>query len=161
VGNVTTLLATRKGTMTDMVNHGTGWVRLEWRIPARGLVGMRTEFMTETRGSGIMHSNFDGYAPWFGDIRLRQNGVLVADRRGDTTGNALLDLEQRGVLFVGPGVEVYEGMIVGENARSDEMNVNPTRKRSSQHARLGQRQHRADRAAHHLLARTGPRIHRR
>ena len=129
VGNVTTLLATRKGTMTDMVNHGTGWVRLEWRIPARGLVGMRTEFMTETRGSGIMHSNFDGYAPWFGDIRLRQNGVLVADRRGDTTGNALLDLEQRGVLFVGPGVEVYEGMIVGENARSDEMNVNPTKEK--------------------------------
>ena len=93
VGAVTTLLATRKGTMVDMVNHGTGWVRLEWRIPARGLVGIRTEFMTETRGGGIMHSNFDGYAPWFGDIRLRQNGVLVADRRGDTTGNALLDLE--------------------------------------------------------------------
>jgi GTP-binding protein len=129
VGNVTTLLATRKGTMTDMVNHGTGWVRLEWRIPARGLVGIRTEFMTETRGAGIRHSNFDGYAPWFGDIRLRQNGVLVADRRGDTTGNALLDLEQRGTLFVGPGVEVYEGMIVGENARSDEMNVNPTKEK--------------------------------
>src|SRR5487761_873879 len=119
----------REGTMVDMVNHGTGWVRLEWRIPARGLVGIRTEFMTETRGSGIMHSNFDGYAPWFGDIRLRQNGVLVADRRGDTTGNALLDLEQRGVLFVGPGVEVYEGMIVGENARSEEMNVNPTKEK--------------------------------
>ena len=129
VGNVTTLLATRKGTMIDMVNHGTGWVRLEWRIPARGLVGIRTEFMTETRGAGMMHSNFDGYAPWFGDIRLRQNGVLVADRRGDTTGNALIDLEQRGTLFVGPGVEVYEGMIVGENARSDEMNVNPTKEK--------------------------------
>ncbi len=126
---ITTLLATRKGTMLDLVNHGTGWVRLEWRIPARGLVGIRTEFMTETRGAGIMHSNFDGYAPWFGDIRLRQNGVLVADRRGDTTGNALLDLEQRGTLFVGPGVEVYEGMIVGENARSDEMNVNPTKEK--------------------------------
>ena len=92
-------------------------------------MGIRTEFMTETRGAGIMHSNYDGYAPWFGDIRLRQNGVLVADRRGDTTGNALLDLEQRGVLFVGPGVEVYEGMIVGENARSDEMNVNPTKEK--------------------------------
>jgi len=144
-----------------MVNHGTGWVRLEWRIPARGLVGMRTEFMTETRGSGIMHSNFDGYAPWFGDIRLRQNGVLVADRRGDTTGNALLDLEQRGVLFVGPGVEVYEGMIVGENARSDEMNVNPRRKRSSPTCAPRAATTRADRAAHHLLARTGPRIHRR
>ncbi len=129
VGAITTLLATRKGTMTDLVNHGTGWVRLEWRIPARGLVGIRTEFMTETRGSGMMHTTSDGYAPWFGDIRLRQKGVLVADRRGDTTGNALLDLEMRGVLFVGPGVEVYEGMIVGENARTEEMNVNPTKEK--------------------------------
>jgi GTP-binding protein len=129
VGNITTLLATRKGTMLDMINHGTGWVRMEWRIPARGLVGIRTEFMTETRGSGMMHSNFDGYAPWFGEIRLRQNGVLVSDRRGMTTGNALLDLEERGILFVGAGVEVYEGMIVGENARSEEMNVNPTKEK--------------------------------
>ena len=129
VGAVTTLLATRKGTMIDMINHGTGWVRLEWRIPARGLVGIRTEFMTETRGAGMMQSNFDGYAPWYGDIRLRQKGVLVADRRGYTTGNALIDLELRGVLFVGPGVEVYEGMIVGENARSEEMNVNPTKEK--------------------------------
>ena len=129
VGPINTLLATRKGTMVDLVNHGTGWVRMEWRIPARGLVGIRTEFMTETRGAGIMHTNFDGYAPWFGDIRTRQRGTLVADRHGDTTANALLDLEQRGVLFVGPGVEVYEGMIVGENARSDEMNVNPTKEK--------------------------------
>jgi GTP-binding protein len=129
VGAVTTLLATRKGTLVDMVNHGTGWVRLEWRIPARGLVGIRTDFMTETRGAGMMHTNFDGYAPWFGEIRSRRNGVLVADRRGYTTGNALIDLEARGVLFVGPGVEVYEGMIVGENARSDEMNVNPTKEK--------------------------------
>ena len=129
VGSVTTLLATRKGTLVDMVNHGTGWVRLEWRIPARGLVGIRTDFMTETRGAGMMHSNFDGYAPWFGEIRSRRNGVLVADRRGYTTGNALIDLEARGVLFIGPGVEVYEGMIVGENARSDEMNVNPTKEK--------------------------------
>jgi GTP-binding protein len=129
VGAVTTLLATRKGTMFDLVNHGTGWVRLEWRIPARGLVGIRTEFMTETRGSGMMHSTSDGYEPWYGDIRLRQKGTLVADRRGDTTANALLDLEQRGVLFVGPGVEVYEGMVVGENARSEEMNVNPTKEK--------------------------------
>ncbi len=129
VGAITTLLATRKGTMIDLVNHGTGWVRLEWRIPARGLVGIRTEFMTETRGAGMMHSTSDGFAPWFGDIRLRQKGVLVADRRGYTTGNALLDLEMRGVLFVGPGVEVYEGMIVGENARTEEMNVNPTKEK--------------------------------
>ena len=129
VGNITTLLATRKGTMVDLVNHGTGWVRLEWRIPARGRVGIRTEFMTETRGAGMMHTNFDGYEPWFGDIRLRQSGVLVADRRGPTTANALIDLEPRGTLFVGPGVEVYEGMIVGENARADEMNVNPTKEK--------------------------------
>jgi GTP-binding protein len=129
VGNITTLLATRKGTMLDLVNHGTGWVRMEWRIPARGLVGIRTDFMTETRGAGMMHTNFDGYEPWFGDIRLRQSGVLVADRRGPTTANALIDLEPRGTLFVGPGVEVYEGMIVGENARADEMNVNPTKEK--------------------------------
>ncbi len=129
VGAVTTLLATRKGTMVDMVNHGTGWVRLEWRVPARGLVGVRTDFMTETRGAGVMHSISDGYAPWFGEIRARRSGVLVADRRGVTTANALLDLEERGTLFVGPGVEVYEGMIVGENARSDEMNVNPTKEK--------------------------------
>jgi len=129
VGPINTLLATRKGAMIDLVNHGTGWVRMEWRIPARGLVGIRTEFMTETRGAGMMHTTFDGYEPWYGDIRLRQKGTLVADRRGDTTANALLDLEQRGVLFVGPGVEVYEGMIVGENARSDEMNVNPTKEK--------------------------------
>src|SRR5487761_2288343 len=129
VGPITTLLATRKGTVVDMVNHGTGWVRMEWRIPARGLVWIRTEFMTETRGAGIMHSTSDGYAPWFGDIRLRAQGVLVADRRGYTTANALIDLEQRGELFVGPGVEVYEGMIVGANSRSDEMNVNPTKEK--------------------------------
>jgi GTP-binding protein len=129
VGAITTLLSTRKGTMLDMVNHGTGWVRLEWRIPARGLVGIRTEFLTETRGAGMMHSTFDGYAPWFGDIRLRQKGVLVADRRGNTTANALLDLEARGELFVNPGTEVYEGMIVGANSRSEEMDVNPTKEK--------------------------------
>ena len=129
VGAVTGLLATRKGTVVDMVNHGTGWVRLEWRIPARGLVGMRTEFMTETRGAGVLHSTFDGYAPWFGDIRHRAQGVLVADRRGYTTANALIDLEQRGTLFIGPGTEVYEGMVIGENARSDEMDVNPTKEK--------------------------------
>ena len=129
VGAITTLLATRKGSMIDMVNHGTGWVRLEWKIPARGLVGIRTEFMTETRGAGMMHSNFDGYEPWFGPIRLRANGVLVADRKGATTGNALIDLEARGTLFVSPGTEVYEGMIVGENSRSEEMDVNPTKEK--------------------------------
>jgi GTP-binding protein len=129
VGNITSLLSQRKGAMLDMVNHGTGWVRMEWRIPARGLVGMRTDFLTETRGAGMMHHIFDGYAPWFGDIRHRQNGVLVADRRGATTTHALIDLEARGVLFVGAAVDVYEGMIIGQNARADEMNVNPTKEK--------------------------------
>jgi GTP-binding protein len=129
VGAITTLLATRKGTMVDLVNHGTGWVRLEWRVPARGLVGIRTEFLTETRGTGVMNSTFGGYEPWFGEIRPRMTGVLVSDRRGYTTAHALIDLEERGELFVGPGVEVYEGMIVGENARSEEMNVNPTKEK--------------------------------
>jgi GTP-binding protein len=119
------LLAGRKGAMLDMVNHGTGWVRLEWRIPARGLVGVRTEFMTETRGTGMLHHVFDGYAPWMGDLRLRQKGVLVSDRRGVTTTNALVGLEDRGILFVDAGTDVYEGMIVGENSRSEEMDVNP------------------------------------
>ncbi len=129
IGAITTLLASRKGTMLDMVNHGTGWVRLEWRIPSRGLVGIRTEFLTETRGAGMMHTTFDGYEPWFGDLRTRSHGALVADRRGVTTSNALEDLEPRGVLFIGPGVDVYEGMIVGENARLEEMNVNPTKEK--------------------------------
>lgn len=129
VGNITSLLSQRKGSMLDMVNHGTGWVRMEWRIPARGLVGMRTDFLTETRGAGMMHHIFDGYAPWFGEIRHRQSGVLVADRRGVTTTHALIDLEARGTLFVDAAVDVYEGMIIGENARADEMNVNPTKEK--------------------------------
>jgi GTP-binding protein len=129
VGGVTSLLATRKGSMLDMVNHGTGWVRLEWRIPARGLVGIRTEFMTETRGTGMLHHVFDGYSPWVGDIRFRRNGVLVADRSGSTTNFALVALEERGVIFVAPATEVYEGMIVGENSRADEMDVNPTKEK--------------------------------
>ena len=129
VGAATSLLAGRKGSMLDMVNHGTGWVRLEWRIPARGLVGVRTEFMTETRGTGILNHVFDGYAPWMGDLRLRRNGVMVADRAGLTTNFALVALEERGTIFVGPATEVYEGMIVGENSRSDEMDVNPTKEK--------------------------------
>jgi len=129
VGNVTSLLSQRKGSMLDMVNHGTGWVRLEWRIPSRGLVGVRTEFMTETRGTGILNHVFDGYSPWVGEIRHRQKGVLVADRRGVTTTYTLIELEARGVLFVDAGVDVYEGMIIGENSRQDEMNVNPTKEK--------------------------------
>jgi len=129
VGAATSLLSGRKGSMLDMVNHGTGWVRLEWRIPARGLVGVRTEFMTETRGTGILNHVFDGYAPWMGELRLRRNGVMVADRAGQTTNNALVALEERGTMFVGPATEVYEGMIVGENSRADEMDVNPTKEK--------------------------------
>jgi GTP-binding protein len=129
VGVVTQLLALRKGRLEQMVNHGTGWVRMEEVVPARGLIGFRTEFMTETRGTGILHHVFDGYEPWMGELKTRLNGSLVADRRGPTTTFALLNLQERGELFVGPGVEVYEGMIVGENARADDMDVNPAKEK--------------------------------
>jgi GTP-binding protein len=127
LGVVTQLLALRQGKLGQMVNHGRGWVRLEYRVPARGLVGFRTEFLIETRGTGILHHVFDGWEPWHGDLRIRRNGSMVADRRGLTTAYALMALEERGTLFVPPGVEVYEGMIVGENARAEEMDVNPTK----------------------------------
>jgi GTP-binding protein len=113
--------------MEQMVNHGTGWVRMEYRIPARGLIGIRTEFLTETRGTGILHHVFEGFEPWHGDLRTRPTGSLVADRAGHATANALFNLQQRGTLFIGPGAEVYEGMIVGENARGEDMDVNPTK----------------------------------
>jgi GTP-binding protein len=129
VGVVTQLLALRKGRLEQMVNHGTGWVRMEEIVPARGLIGFRTEFLTETRGTGILHHVFDGYEPWYGDLKTRLNGSMVADRRGPTTTFALINLQERGELFVGPGVEVYEGMIVGENARADDMDVNPTKEK--------------------------------
>jgi GTP-binding protein len=129
VGVVTQLLALRKGTLQQMVNHGTGWARMEYRVPARGLIGFRTEFLTETRGTGILHHIFDGYEPWHGELRTRPTGSLVADRRGPTTSFALMNLQERGQLFVGPGVEVYEGMIVGENARADDLDVNPTKEK--------------------------------
>ncbi len=129
MGVVTQLLALRKGTMLEMVNHGTGWVRLDYKVPARGLVGFRTEFMTETRGTGILHHVFDGWAPWLGELKLRRNGSMVADRRGTTTNFALIGLQERGTLFVGPTIETYEGMIVGENARTEEMDVNPTKEK--------------------------------
>lgn len=129
IGAVTQLLAARKGRVQNLVNHGTGWVRLDYLVPARGLIGFRTEFLTETRGTGIMGHIFEGYEPHQGDIRFRQNGSLVADRSGATTGFALLNLQDRGQMFIGPGVEVYEGMIVGENARADDMDVNPTKEK--------------------------------
>jgi GTP-binding protein len=129
LGVVTQLLALRKGTMLEMVNHGTGWVRLDYRVPARGLIGFRTEFLTETRGTGILHHVFDGWEPWHGELRTRRNGSMVADRRGVTTTFALMNLQERGTLIVGPAEEVYEGMIVGENARADELDVNPTKEK--------------------------------
>jgi GTP-binding protein len=129
MGVVTQLLALRKGRLENMVNHGTGWVRMEYLVPARGLVGFRTEFLTETRGTGLLHHVFDGYEPWHGDLRTRPTGSLVADRLGPTTSYALMNLQDRGTMFVPPGVEVYEGMIVGENARAEDIDVNPTKEK--------------------------------
>jgi GTP-binding protein len=129
VGVITQLLALRKGRMEQMVNHGTGWVRTEYLVPARGLIGFRTEFLTETRGTGILHHVFEGYEPWHGELRTRPTGSLVADRRGPATSFALLNLQERGQLFVAPGTEVYEGMIVGENARAEDLDVNATKEK--------------------------------
>jgi GTP-binding protein len=129
VGVVTQLLGLRKGRLEQMVNHGTGWVRMEYVVPARGLIGFRTEFLTETRGTGLMHHVFDTYQPWFGELRTRPTGSLVADRRGAVTSYACFGLQERGTLFVSPTTEVYEGMIVGENARADDMDVNICREK--------------------------------
>lgn len=129
LGVVTQLLALRQGRLEEIVNHGTGWVRMDYRVPARGLVGFRSEFLVETRGTGVLHSVFDGWEPWHGELRTRRNGSMVSDRRGISTNEALLSLQDRGVLLIGPGTEVYEGMVVGENARTDEMDVNPTREK--------------------------------
>lgn len=129
LGVITQLMALRKGRMEQMINHGTGWVRMEYLVPARGLIGFRTEFLTETRGTGLLHHVFDKYEPWFGELRTRPTGSLVADRTGPTTGFALSNLQERGTMFVGPGTEVYEGMIVGENSRADDMDVNPTKEK--------------------------------
>jgi len=129
VGTVTQLLAARKGRMEHMTNHGTGWVRMEYLVPARGLIGFRTEFLTETRGTGIMHHVFERWEPWAGELLTRTTGTLVADRRGETATYSLMTLQDRGGLFVGPGEEVYEGMIVGENSRSEDLDVNPTKEK--------------------------------
>jgi len=129
VGVITQLLAMRKARLQQMVNHGTGWVRMEYLVVARGLIGFRTEFLTETRGTGILHHVFDGYEPWHGELRMRPTGSLVADRRGPATSFALLNLQERGQLFIAPGTEVYEGMIVGENARAEDLDVNATKEK--------------------------------
>jgi GTP-binding protein len=127
VGVVTQLLALRKGRMQQMVNHGTGWARMEYLVPARGLIGFRTEFLTETRGSGIMHHVFEKWEPWFGELRTRPTGSLVADRRGQATGFAIENLQERGSLFIAPGDELYEGMVVGENSRREDLDVNASK----------------------------------
>jgi GTP-binding protein len=129
LGVVTQLFALRKGRTETLVNHGSGWVRLDVVVPARGLIGFRTEFLTETRGTGILHHLFEGFEPWFGNLRTRPTGALVADRRGQATAFALLNLQERGSLFVGPGADVYEGMIVGENARAEDLDVNATKEK--------------------------------
>jgi GTP-binding protein TypA/BipA len=129
LGTVTQLLAVRRGRMEQMTNHGTGWVRMEFLVPARGLIGFRTEFLTDTRGTGIAHHVFERYEPWAGDLRTRPTGSLVADRSGAATSYAMFNLQERGTLFVEPTTEVYEGMIVGENSRADDMDVNITKER--------------------------------
>ncbi len=135
LGATTQLLASRKGRMEQMVNHGTGWVRMEWLVPARGLIGFRTEFLTDTRGTGIAHHVFESYEPWVGELRTRNNGSLVADRAGTVTAFAMTNLQERGTLFVEPTTEVYEGMIVGENSRADDMDVNITKEKKMTNVR--------------------------
>ena len=135
LGTITQLLAVRKGRMEQMTNHGTGWVRMEFLVPARGLIGFRTEFLTDTRGTGIAHHVFEKYEPWAGEIRSRASGSLVADRAGAATSYAMTNLQERGVMFVEPTTEVYEGMIVGENSREDDMDVNITKEKKQTNVR--------------------------
>ncbi|WP_392425565.1 translational GTPase TypA [Barrientosiimonas humi] len=129
LGTITQLMAARKGRMEQMTNHGTGWIRMEFKVPSRGLIGFRTQFLTDTRGTGIAHHVFDGYEPWHGEIKTRQSGSLVADRTGVATTYAMFNLQERGTMFVEPTTEVYEGMIVGENSRADDMDVNITKEK--------------------------------
>ena len=139
--------------MEQMINHGTGWVRMEFLVPARGLIGFRTEFLTDTRGTGIAHHVFDGYEPWFGELRTRSTGSLVADRTGAATSYAMFNLQERGTLFVEPTTEVYEGMIVGENSRSDDMDVNITKEKKLTNVRSQRRRVREAGAAAPAVAR--------
>ncbi len=135
LGSVTQLLAARKGIMQSMANHGSGWVRLEFQVPARGLIGFRTQFLTDTRGTGIQSAVFDGYKPWQGDITRRPSGSLVADRSGVATAYAMVQLQERATMMVAPTEEVYEGMVVGENARGEDMDVNVTREKKQTNMR--------------------------
>ena len=129
MGPVTQMMGLRKGQMMHMVNHGSGWVRMEFVVPARGLIGFRTEFLTQTRGQGIMNQIFENFQPWVGELRTRQGGSMVADRQGVVTSYALFNLQERGTMFVSPGEDTYEGMVVGENSRPDDMDVNPTKEK--------------------------------
>ncbi|MBV8348794.1 MAG: translational GTPase TypA, partial [Mycolicibacterium sp.] len=129
VGAITQLMAARKGRITEMANHAAGWVRMDFVVPSRGLIGWRTEFLTETRGTGIAHAVFDGYRPWAGEIRSRHTGSLVSDRAGVITAYALLQLADRGTFFVEPGQDTYEGMVVGANPRAEDIDVNVTREK--------------------------------
>jgi GTP-binding protein len=129
LGVITQLMALRKARMEQMVNHGTGWIRLDYRVPSRGLIGFRTEFLTETRGTGLLHHVFDGYEAWHGELRTRPTGSLVSDRRGLVTSYAMYSIQDRGSIFVEPGAEVYEGMVIGENGRSEDMDVNAVREK--------------------------------
>ena len=135
VGVVTQALAVRKARMEQMVNHQTGWVRLEYLVPARGLIGFRTEFLTETRGTGLMHHVFEDWEPWVGDLRARPTGSLVDDRLGKTAAFALFGLQERGTLFVGPGEDVYEGMVIGENSRAEDIDVNAIKEKHQTNVR--------------------------
>jgi GTP-binding protein len=127
VGVITQLLAERKGRMENMINHGTGWVRMDFHVPARGLIGFRTEFLSLTRGTGVLNHVSDGWEPWAGDLRTRTTGSLVSDRTGAVTAYACFQIQERGTLFVEPGDEVYEGMIIGEHARGEDLDVNAVR----------------------------------
>jgi GTP-binding protein len=129
LGVVTQLMALRKGRMEQMVNHGTGWIRMDYKVPSRGLIGFRTEFLTETRGTGLLHHVFDGYEAWHGELKTRLTGSLVSDRMGIVTSYALFSLQERGAIFVQVGDEVYEGMVVGENSRPEDMDVNAVREK--------------------------------
>jgi GTP-binding protein len=129
IGVVTQLLSLRKGRLQEMVNHGTGWARMEYLAPARGLIGFRTEFLTETRGTGIMHHVFERWELWYGELRTRPTGSLVADRRGQATAFAIAALQERGSLFIAPRAELYEGMVVGENSRENDLDVNASKEK--------------------------------
>jgi GTP-binding protein len=129
LGVITQLMALRKGRMEQMVNHGTGWIRMDFKVPSRGLIGFRTEFLTETRGTGLLHHVFDGYEAWHGELRTRNTGSLVADRSGTATSYAIFGLQERGTIFVEVTADVYEGMVIGENSRPEDMDVNVVREK--------------------------------